>query len=543
MRRVQNQSNQIVPFNYSSYFDVSSLFGSTIGNVPYVKLNNNGIKLVGEYYSNKYGMEKLTLSPDIYSFINTINSKKEELMKDGEIRLPFVIGSTVPIRSKDTSSESKHSTPAVYVKKGNIEAILIFDSRISPFDAKLIADRTGKQVYTVDMQRQSDLYSCHSDALIFLRELTGIDQQGNYLIPDLLEKMNPKDPNKNPAIVKLMDRLLITAQLPEFLDSQKEGKDFIHTYQGKPETINDFLKRYPEVHFDGKKIQPASSYLRKKGLKYANLIEIQYYLNQLQEILKEKFTNELRNNFIKDAKIELKSQGEVNYENLMSRKGLFELTEQYLAKGFGVNWSAQRTHERIGSHGETSNSIILPATKTLNYAHRKSQRKNQSSFITSSEKEKKPEINYEEFFKLVSTGMGACDAKKKLEDDLKNSTSKLSEQSNTLFTKFEISGAAKLFAQEMVFSGKDLYFANIIEFINTEKLSISTYEKITAELNKAVEAFAKEFDQYKVPPGNAVTNKIKEKCQTEIIFILKSSQENALLPKLLEILKLKRLIT
>lgn len=176
-------------------------------------------------------------------------------------------------------------------------------------------------VYTTDITRQRDTYSCHIDAKIMLRELVGKDKTGSYLIPDLLTKLqqNIKDTDKifkNLHTINLFDSLLVTVQVPSAkkdYDKQYASKVVIHKHQNKHENISDFSQRYPPEEVIGGKKPTVSSYLREKGLKLTHIIEIQFYINQLQHLLGKDFTAEMRNDFIVAAKKELKSNKKISF--------------------------------------------------------------------------------------------------------------------------------------------------------------------------------------------------------------------------------------
>ena len=55
-----------------------------------------------------------------------------------------------------------------------------------------------------------------------------------------------------------------------------------------------------------------SSYLREKGLKFAYLIEVQFYVNQLAQHLGERFTDTLKKEFIAAAK-KIRPQSNLNF--------------------------------------------------------------------------------------------------------------------------------------------------------------------------------------------------------------------------------------
>jgi len=65
-------------------------------------------------------------------------------------------------------------------------------------------------------------------------------------------------------------------------------------------------------------------YLIMKGWKYANLIEIQFYMNQIKALVPE-WTDKQQEDFFKDAKTHLKLQPKID-----ARAGLLEFAETYL---------------------------------------------------------------------------------------------------------------------------------------------------------------------------------------------------------------------
>ncbi len=345
MKKPQNHS-LFEKFNYKNYFDCSTDYW-TPDNVPYVKLSDQGTDVVAEYYNVKYHLEHLSRMASVNDLILKLKSlefKKKYCTPDNDVRVPFIINSMVEIRR--TLTQSGHSSPTAYIKEEKKEAILYFDSLGSTLDAEELAKQTGLKVYTIQMGRQRDYYSCHTDALVFCRLMAAKDEKGNYLIPNLLAflEKNSIDSSKNPVVVKLPDNLLITAQRLDFIQANKKGDVIVHTgNKYGPENIDMFLKHRPEKADYGKDAQPASDYLRQKGLKYANIIEIQFYLKQLETRLGSVFTKDLRKQFVKEAKEKLVSQGEVNHDNLRSRAGLHQFTQAFFEKNGGAAKNTSNT--------------------------------------------------------------------------------------------------------------------------------------------------------------------------------------------------------
>lgn len=369
----RNQKPELIEFDYNNFFEAD--LDTDFRNKPLrVKLTRNGIELIGQYYAIKYQTPDLIiidLKPTddsnklIYldNLFQKINSEEfAQLRKtEGDIRIPIVV-------------TGWHSTPIVYIKEGSREGFAIFDSANQNI-AKDVVENSQFAVLTIDEGerprdydvRQGDKYSCHVDAVIFIRELTGKDENNNFIIPDFFNKLEKENRikvatnnNKNLKKVQLPDRLLTTTQRQSFLNQHKPGNEIIHTYRGQPENIDVFFKRYPPddvsgfVDFLGNPKKPyVSSYLREKGLKLANIIEIQFYLNQLKNILGNQFTETVMKNFIRDAKVEFKQHGH-SFLTQDGKKRLYDLAKKYLEKNLNLS------ETKIS----TLDTIIKPITKS-----------------------------------------------------------------------------------------------------------------------------------------------------------------------------------
>lgn len=305
-----NHIIQLDRFNSADYYEqgVDVLYKDDL---PQIELKQKGIDLVSEYFSHKYQMLPLTKTSHINELIEKIQSHEllDKIKSMTDVRIPFLITGT-------------HSTPVVYIKQQEKEYLLILDSLGSNELAEQLAKHfSGMTVYTSMYKiRQRDSYSCHAEAQILLRELTGKDINGNYLIPDVLDKMKNHiikteelESFPNLHVSKLFGSLLMTIQVPGYKDVHEEqykSDDTIHRYKKKYENIQTYLFKYPPDEMFSKDRKPTvSKYLREKGLEFAHVIETQFYIRQIQSKLGDHFTNEMRDSFISAAKKELKKYG------------------------------------------------------------------------------------------------------------------------------------------------------------------------------------------------------------------------------------------
>lgn len=320
-------------FNATDYFQRDK----THNGIPYVLLNSKGMEIVAKYYNLKYGVPAYTTVSSTDELVEAIRSPEVKKIMKGErdARLLFRVTFLM-----DHESGRVHSTPVLYIKENNQLGLMYFDS--IGLDAEYLALLVSKRinVYQVKDWRpedsprkhynsQRDHFSCHTGALVYFREFTGIDN-GQYRMPGLLASIHENATliEKNLYEVCLPANLLITVQDKRFFEIQQPvGSAVVHKKtDGSQETLTEFLKRYPETaDFGEEKKQHQSGYARKKGLKYAHIIEIQFYLDQLEEHLKERFIPELAHQFIASAKLKLNDKPSSNGGN-----ELFKLATNYL---------------------------------------------------------------------------------------------------------------------------------------------------------------------------------------------------------------------
>lgn len=262
-----------------------------------VVLLKPGVELIIQYYHEKY-QTNIVISPDS-SFLNSFPIELCENDGKGDYRQAFII---------EMDNKMDRVVPLIYIRENAEEAFLyadgIFGTDSSP---KKLAENSDIPVYAVSKHRISDAISGYMDALVFARDTTAMDiETGNYRIPGLLAqlKKRAKKIEVNYFQAKLPDELLKTAQLEGFVEYHQENTEKI-IYQN--ETLAQFRERYMDYNItffreNSKAKCNLPGYLRKKGLKLRDIIEMQFYRNQLQDCFPELWTVDIREQFIAEAK-------------------------------------------------------------------------------------------------------------------------------------------------------------------------------------------------------------------------------------------------
>lgn len=315
--------------------------------LPAVKLKPMGTKLIVEYYQEKY---KADIAISYLDSIRNLTDEKvdetlfkkryDELLKDiksntaSEYRKAILIGSA-----------GKHALSLIYLRENQQEVILLSDSFYNIADTvaglvkKIPLADSKIKFYCTAKRRQRDEFSCYADTLVMARDATAKDEKGNYRVPHLVATLIARSDTQGKKqfdYTRLPDVFLKTSQYPEHVAYHRENfMKTIHTrmVDGKAinETVNDYRGRYDDKdvvrrNFEKQSAEPG--YLRKKGLKFANIIEIQFYINQLKERLKTHWNDTLRNEFIKTAKEVLTKQGDATSD----RAGLRDFAEEFLKR-------------------------------------------------------------------------------------------------------------------------------------------------------------------------------------------------------------------
>ncbi|MBA4696154.1 MAG: hypothetical protein H2069_02045 [Legionella sp.] len=178
--------------------------------------------------------------------------------------------------------------------------------------------------------RQADNHSCYTDALVWARDITRKDTStGKYQVDKLLKILNKtasKIRGTNIFEYQVPEFLLKTTQRYRFLELQLSSNEPIenHSYSQnetiihKNETLSFFRSRYSTLSNHNPSFQ-VSTYLLQKGYKNKAIIEVQYYINQMQSILGS-MTKDEKNAYMDKAKCIQKSDG-----------NLFNFTNEYLS--------------------------------------------------------------------------------------------------------------------------------------------------------------------------------------------------------------------
>jgi hypothetical protein len=266
-----------------------------------IQINPKGQQLLARYFGRKYQtnivfperkeangyVEKIAVSQFPYR-------AKEFLLElrktNGDVRCLFY-------------PEGTHVIPFVYLKQGDREVVLVADSKGGKSGhAEALAEQlkgSGIEVLSVAQTRQRDMYSCYADSMKFAVSLTGHRPDGEYLLPNLLDVLlnHASEPNeKGVRLVSLPAELLRTAQISKFVEANLENDDEDRPLLDDPKhrTFAGVREQYTETFTQATEAQPDLTlaearpkldYLRQKGWRYAEIIQIEHFNEQLEKIL------------------------------------------------------------------------------------------------------------------------------------------------------------------------------------------------------------------------------------------------------------------
>lgn len=317
----------IEKFNSELFFEVNYDYKI---DAPYLTIHLRGIELIAQYYAEKYDAQ-LIFCADLADFQHALHeflleNKKERLQ---DYRCAFIIG-----------GHTTHAMPVIYLRENNQEAFLCADSLgtqirfiepnivtagVNQKVAKLIKQETEIKTFIVVEQRQADLYSCFTEAVIFARDCVGKNKHSQeYICKNLYQKLDERAILTHGVYqVKLPDLLLKTSQISHFRQIHREQTAALISSK---ETLDQFNLRY-SAEYHAKSV---NQYLQKKSVKFAQIIEIQYYINQLTQLLAAKLTPELKKQWVQEGKQRLALQGEI-YLNC-ARQGLYTFAHAFYEK-------------------------------------------------------------------------------------------------------------------------------------------------------------------------------------------------------------------
>lgn len=350
---------------------MKSAKGNVGNGIVGVEVNSlSGQQLIYQYYEDKYLFKAKLIYSDSNdpNLASKISAALEDVRKTkGDVRVPFFI-----------SGYGNHTAPLIYIREGEEEAILYADSlgKVES-QSRAINALTKIPVYTVNAGRQMDYHACHTDTMVFLRQATGKKSGDELIIPNLLSFLKQNSQLKTNEqgeyyIAKLPHALLITSQSRGFIDKNRDPENKMSVHKDKD--LDTFREQYnietstrtmDELFADITALQTKDPqkekeemekekkglmnlYLYKKGIKYADIVEIQFYLEEINEQLNENhpspLTDEQKKDFISKAKAELKTQGPITHyisekPLVMSRPGLHQFAENYLENILKTNKS------------------------------------------------------------------------------------------------------------------------------------------------------------------------------------------------------------
>lgn len=219
--------------------------------------------------------------------------------KEGDHREAFVLQS-------DRHS-SKHAVFLAYIKEGEKQGLLYSDTQRHQAQvfAQELNQKTGIKVFFTYTGRQADYHSCFTDSLVFGRDVTRKNATaGAYLYENLIHSLECREKkiHEGYSEAKLPNFLLKTAQLSDFVNLHKNVQSADETIH-KNENLEKFRERYSEIRGD----DDSSSYLQIKGNKYAKIMEIQFYINEIESNIERFLLDEELNVFISKAKSFMKN--------------------------------------------------------------------------------------------------------------------------------------------------------------------------------------------------------------------------------------------
>ncbi|RAP38490.1 hypothetical protein B1207_00970 [Legionella quinlivanii] len=353
----------MIKFDRRSYFSISSDKTVRWTNNNLCHPTSQGLQLAIDYYANKYqcNVEIPAIKHNDYvenldedTFFQHLNSCIKILRKESEemscFRKAFIL-----------NADNTHAVPFLYIKEQGEEGLLYANSKgvvragwqIDAINENL-DEENRMPVYGVYETRQADDHSCFMDALIFCKDATSKNNQGQYQLPHLLSDLKRRaTPQSDYVAVRLPDELLKTAQITSFVKRHTENNPnkIIHQHGNKPENLTEFRNRHSDwlTKINGKIKLNSANYLRKKGLSIAEKIEIQFYINQFQIDYGKSFTSNDRNNLIQCCKAEFIRQSRSKNKDVYNTVILFQR-----------NFERSLNRESLEMRVDQSNSDSLP---------------------------------------------------------------------------------------------------------------------------------------------------------------------------------------
>lgn len=225
-------------------------------------------------------------------------------------KLTFLL-SKIPKNTSDhrqafiVNTNGGHDTPVllIYIRESKREAFLYLDAMdISSEWLKKIENNTGIKTYSNQANKLDRRCFHFVELLVMARDITGkrpgTDQ---YIIEHLLDKLERRvDPEANKVLLPNV-LLKSTRDLNDL--NQHIDLDNILEVVHKEESLLEFRKRYEHVvTLEGGTEKTVSSFLHEKSKKYAQIIAVQFYINELEGELEHPLPKALKQEFMQQAK-------------------------------------------------------------------------------------------------------------------------------------------------------------------------------------------------------------------------------------------------
>jgi hypothetical protein len=287
----KREEAKLPEFKYSRFFGLAEdkKFIKDERYPVYFDPEKAGGELIAEYYAWKY-LANITLTNQ-KNLATAIRKAIENGKEMSEYRETILI-----------DFAKTHCVAITYLKQGDNQGLFVYDST-KEGHKHLLKPLLPLEldIFSVEETSQFDRYSCHVHGMVVGRDATRLDRtSGRYYIPDLLTFLKSHSD-------QMIKGFYAINKLPQSLLSDTQMTSFVEKFSLQDEdnkAFTEFRKKYSDTvktRFSGEK--NISTYLLKKGLKFSNIIQIQFYLKEFRNLVPEDIlTLEAQKDFVKQAK-------------------------------------------------------------------------------------------------------------------------------------------------------------------------------------------------------------------------------------------------
>ena len=313
-----------------------------------VTMTADGLEMLARYYNEKYQcMIVLAKKGDPPAYL-TVESLLEDFSSQLAAEKNRTTGEECRIGFIANVGEA-HVIPIIYCEHGNKKILLIANSLGHALSADYCNEicrlNAIDSVYVTVEGRQTVTLGCRVDAMVFCKDATRKMNDGTYYIAELM-KLLEKDSSTRKLgdtvfKARLPEELLKTAQTEKFVEAHAPNPDkIIHQTTANPnETLRQFRDRKSVKTLANKQ---RADYIREKGFKFASLIEILFYLEQIKSVLNDVNDKEIFKKFIVEAKKILKTDDSTKHEVMYNfaisfLKGLSNKNLEYVVEKLALS--------------------------------------------------------------------------------------------------------------------------------------------------------------------------------------------------------------